>query len=157
VMGRFLELHAKAETQDRVAMAELNHTLAWFNTGLGRLFGGVVLSDDLDLQTALALMQQRWSSVWAQRDLYEDYMSVPQLLQWKLDVFYGAEMPSAGMEFHPARQGQPWRWQQYWQWLGAGVEPQLAVDGARLAARLMICPPVLVFLKAALHGSKETE
>jgi hypothetical protein len=152
VLDDFYELHAKVRTQGDAAMKQLNHTLAWFNVGLGKLFGGVVLSKEFDPHTALGVMQQRWGKGWAQRDVYEDYMSVPELLQWKLDVFYGAEMDAGGMTFQPARQGQPWRWQQYWQWLGTGIDPQLAVEATRLAAQLMICPPVLMFLKAMLRG-----
>jgi len=45
-------------------MAQRNQTLAEFNTGLGRLFGGVVLTRDIDSQTSLSLFTQRWSRVW---------------------------------------------------------------------------------------------
>jgi hypothetical protein len=44
-------------------MAQLNQTLAQSNTGLGRLFGGVVLTRDIDLQTSFCLFTQSWSRV----------------------------------------------------------------------------------------------
>ncbi len=155
MLDEFYELHLKVRAQGDAAMMQFNHTLAWFNVGLGKALSAVVLSKEFDLRTAVGVMQQRWEKVWAQRDVYEDYMSVPELLQWKLDVFYGAEMAAGEMTFQPGRQGQPWRWQQYWQWLGTSVDPKLAVDATRLAARLMICPPVLVFLRAMLRGGGE--
>lgn len=155
VLDEFYELHSQIRAQGDPAMAQLNHTLAWFNVGLGRLFGGLVLTRNVDLQTALAMMAQRWRQVWAERDVYEDFMNVPELLQWKLDVFYGAEIDAGGLVFQPARQGQPRRWQQYWLWLGTGIDPQRAVEAARMAARMMICPPVLVFLKTMIQGRQE--
>src|SRR5262249_13765267 len=75
--------------------------------------------------------------------------------QWKLDVFYGAEMETGQFVFQPAAQGQPWEWRKYWEWLGNAIEPQRAIDAVRLAARLMICPPVLVFLKTMLQGAQD--
>ena len=103
VLDDFYELHSRVRAQGDEAMKQLNHTLAWFNVGLGKLFGGVVLTKEFDPQTAVGVMQQRWKMVWAQRDVYEDYMSVPELLQWKLDVFYGAEMAASGITSSRAR------------------------------------------------------
>jgi hypothetical protein len=151
----FYALEGQIRSHGDAAMAQLNQALAWLHLGLGRLFDGAVLTPDLDLQAAVAMLAQRWSMVWAEKDAFEDTMDEPELLQWKLDVLYGAEIEPNRLVFQPARQGQPRRWQQNWQWLSCEIEPQRALEATRLAARLMICPPVLVFLKAQLHVAVE--
>jgi hypothetical protein len=151
VLGDFYKLLEKIGAQGDPAMTQLNHTLAWFNTGLGRLFGGVALEANIDLQTSFSALTQRWSRVWEEKDVYEDNMSLPEILQWKLDVFYGAEIaPERLVMQHSRRQGQPRQWQKYWQWLSLGVDPSLALEATRMAAKLMICPPILIFFKSKL-------
>jgi hypothetical protein len=157
VLGDFYELQQKIRTHRDPAMAQLNQTLAWFNTGLGRVFGGIVLTPDIDLQTSLSALTQRWSRVWGEKDDYEDHMSLPEILQWKLDVFYGAEIAPERLVMLPSRQGQSRQWQKYWQWLSYSVSPSLALEATRMAATLMICPPILVFFKSKLGGSAHDE
>jgi hypothetical protein len=157
VLDDFYELQQRIRAHGDSAMAQLNQTLAWLNTGLGRLFGGIALTSDIDLQTSLALLMQRWSRVWEEKDVYEEHMSIPEILQWKLDVFYGAEIAPERLVMQPSRQGQPWQWQKYWQWLGHGVDPSLALEATRMAAKLMVCPPILVFLKSKLRGTVQDE
>lgn len=157
VLGDFSELQQKIRAQGDPAMAQLNQTLAWFHTGLGRLFGGIALTPDIDLQTSFSVLTQRWSRVWEEKDVYEDYMSLPEILQWKLDVFYGAEIGPKRLVMRPSRQGQSREWQKYWQWLSYSVDPSLALEATRMAAKLMICPPILVFFKSKLHDGAQGE
>jgi hypothetical protein len=155
VLDQYYELRSQIQAHGDPNMAQLNHVLAWFNTGLGRLFGGIALTPDLDLQQASDLLQKRWHLMSEERDIYQDIMDVPTLMQWRLDVFYGAEIAPDRLIFQQARQGQSWQWQQYWQWLGASIDLQRAFDAVRMAARLMICPSILVFLKTMLRGEPD--
>jgi hypothetical protein len=151
----FHELRSQLRSLNNPLAQQLHHTLAWVTLGLGHLFGGVVLEPTLDLDFALAAMDQRWREVWSERDVFEDTMSGPEILQFKLDVFYGAMLDHNGFKFQTAQQGQPWSWQQYWRWLAGDIDPERARAAVRMAARLMICPPVLVFLKTVLSGQRE--
>jgi hypothetical protein len=151
VLDDFYELQGRIRTHGDPAMAELNQVVAWFNTGLGRLFGGIALTPNLNLESALAVLARRWSNLWREKDVYEDTMSMPEILQWKLDVFYGAEIAPDKLLMQPSRQGQSRQWQKYWQWMSAGVEPNITLAATQMAARLMVCPPILVFLKSRLR------
>jgi len=155
VLDAFHELHSQSRSLSDRAAAQFHHTMAWFNLGLGLLFGGVVLQPGWDLELSLAAMKQRWRKVLDERDVFEDTMSGPELLQFKLDVFYGAEPDSHGYKFQPAQQGQPWSWQRSWRWLAGDIGPEPARAAVQMAARLMICPPVLVFLKTMVQGGRD--
>jgi hypothetical protein len=155
VLSAFHELRSQVRSLNDPPAQQFHHTMAWVSLGLGHLFGGVVLQPDVDLDSALAVMDQRWRKVWSERDVFEDTMSGPEILQFKLDVFYGAMLDQHGFKFQTAQQGQPWSWQQSWRWLAHDVDPERARAAIQMAARLMICPPVLVFLKTVLSGQRE--
>jgi hypothetical protein len=161
VLNDFYELRGRIRAQNDPAMAQLNQTLAWFNAGIGRLFGGVALEPSFDLDLALTVLEQRWSRVWSEEDEHGGVLGKPEFLQRKLDVFYGAEIAPDKLLIKPSLQGQPRQWQKYWQWMSREVEPGLALAATQMAARLMICPPILVFMRSKLreaaHGDVTLE
>ena len=72
-------------------MTELNHILAWLHLALGHLYVGIALTPvDSNFQELFQVVDQRWSLIWNEKDDYEQYMPVPEMIQWKSDVFYGA-------------------------------------------------------------------
>jgi len=154
--AEFYALQQRIEAHGDRAMTVVNHTLAWLHLALGKLFTGIALTPwEHDLEALTQMCGQRWSRVWEQKDLYEEYMSIPELIQWKLDVFYGAEIQDVGLAMQPSRQGQPLEWREHWQWISAPCEAQAALDGVRMAARLMMAPPVCIFLQQLFRSAAD--
>jgi hypothetical protein len=144
----FYQLRKRINKHGDAAMKELNIALAWLKLALGNLFTGLALTpSQSNLEQLMEVFAQRWSLVWNEKDVYEDTMSMPELIQWKLDVFYGAEIRQIGLAMQPSRQGQPIQWQQHWQWLSDDMAPELALRAVRLAARLMISVPCWLFIQ----------
>jgi hypothetical protein len=158
-MNEFDELRKRIQAHRDPAMTELNHVLAWVHLALGYLFSGIALTpvegDNVDPH--LQWCARRWSLIWNEHDWDETHMPLPELIQWKLDVFYGAEIrkDGKGIAMHPSRQGQPLQWREHWNWLSVDVDPELAVAAVQLAARLIISIPVCLFLQAKLREAEE--
>jgi hypothetical protein len=74
-------------------------------------------------------------------------MDVPELIQWKLDVFYGAGILEDGLAMQPSRQGQSRRWRDSWSWLSHDTDPELALGAVRAAARIMLSFPICLFFQ----------
>ncbi len=147
-LEEFYDLRNRIRAHRDPAMTQLNHTLAWLHLALGHLFIGITLTPvDSNFEELLRVCAQRWSQVWKEKDIYEEYMSIPEVIQWKLDVFYGAELQKVGLAMRPSRQGQSEQWREDWDWLSAEADPELALAGVRLAARLMASMPIYLLLQ----------
>jgi hypothetical protein len=144
----FYELRSRIQKHGDAAMNELNIALAWLKLALGNLFTGLALTPaKSNVEQLVEVSGQRWSLVWNEKDVYEDSMSIPELIQWKLDVFYGAAIREVGLAMQPSRQGQPIQWREHWAWLSGDVDPELALRAVRLAARLVISVPFWLFIQ----------
>lgn len=148
-LQEFYDLRGRIRAHRDPAMTQLNHTLAWLHLAFGHLFVGLALTpvDESNLQTILDLCNQRWTEIWNEKDVSEEHMNVPELIQWKLDVFYGAQLLRVGLDMHPSRQGQSEPWREDWGWLSTDVDAELALAGLRGAAQIMTSIPLFLFFQ----------
>ncbi|HEX7335184.1 MAG TPA: hypothetical protein VF290_27030 [Pyrinomonadaceae bacterium] len=147
-LEEFYDLRSRIRAQRDPAMTELNQIIAWLNLALGQLFKGLALTPvESNIQQILQVCDQRWSLVWNEKDDYEDHMPVPELIQWKSDVFYGAKLLDVGLDMHPSRQGQSEQWREDWAWLSADTDRELALAAVQKAAQIMVSIPVCLFLQ----------
>ena len=147
-LAEFDDLRQRIAVHGDPPMIQLNHALAWLDLALGRLFKGIALTPlDGNFEQLLQVCQQRWDLVWREKDIYEGHMNVPEVIQWKLDVFYGAELREVGLGMQPSRQGQPEHWREHFDWLSTPADPQIALAGVRMAARLMASIPIYLFFQ----------
>ena len=144
----FYDLSTRIRAYRDPAMTELNHILAWLHLALGHLFVGIALTPvESNFQEIFQLCGQRWSLVWNEKDIHEEYMPVPEMIQWKSEVFYGARLRDVGLDMHPSRQGQSEQWREDWAWLSADADRELALAAVQKAARIMISIPICLFLQ----------
>ena len=148
-LQEFYDLRTRIRAHGDPAMAQLNHILAWLNLALGHLFTGIALTpvNNSNVSELVQACEQRWSLVWQEKDLYEEHMNMPEIIQWKLDVFYGAELAKIGLTMHPSRQGQPQQWREHWGWVSSEVDAKSALAAVQIAARLMAPLPIYLFLQ----------
>jgi hypothetical protein len=153
----FHALRQRIRAHGDPAMRQLNHVIAWLRLALGHLFGGIALTPaDSSVEPLRRLCEERWALVWNEEDPYEQYMTVPERIQWKLDVFYGAEIRRVGLAMRPSRQGQPRQWREHWNWLSTDVDPVLALAAVQLAARVVVSIPVCLFLQQLFREARES-
>lgn len=144
----FYDLSARIGAYRDPAMTELNHILAWLHLALGHVFVGIALTPvESNFQEIFQTCGQRWFLVWNEKDIHEKYMPVPEMIQWKSDVFYGARLRDVGLDMHPSRQGQSEQWREDWAWLSADADRELALSAVQKAARIMISIPICLFLQ----------
>ena len=147
-LQEFYDLRERIRAQRDPAMTELNQIIAWLNLAFGRLFKGIALTPvESNLQQIFQGCEQRWALVWNEKDDYEEHMPIPELIQWKSDVFYGAQLREVGVDMHPSRQGQSEQWREDWAWLSADADRELALAAVQKAARIMISIPIFLFFQ----------
>ena len=156
-LNEFNDLSRRIRADRDPAMTELNHVLAWLHLALGHLFVGIALSPvEANFEALLQVCKQRWSLIWNEKDVYEQHMNVPQLIQWKLDVFYGAQIREVGLDMHPSRQGQSEQWREDWDWLSFDADRELALAALRKAAQIMISIPICFFLQQKFRAADDS-
>jgi len=157
-LQEFYDLRERIRAQRDPAMTELNHILAWLHLALGHLFVGIALTpaDESNVQQILQVCDQRWSEVWNEKDIYEDNMTVPELIQWKSDVFYGADLRQVGLDMHPSHQGQSKAWREDWGWLSADTDRELALAALQKAAQIMVSIPICFFLQQKFREADDS-
>lgn len=147
-LQEFYDLKGRIRAHRDPAMTQLNHILAWLHLAVGHLFVGIALTPaDSNFRELLHACEQRWSLIWKEKDIFEESMNVPELIQWKLDVFYGADILTAGLAMHPSRQGQSQHWREDWNWLSADTDPELACAAVKNAAQIMSSIPICCFFQ----------
>lgn len=157
-LEEFNDLRGRIRADRDPAMTELNQILAWLHLALGHLFVGIALTpvDSSNFQEFLQVCDQRWSLVWKEKDIYEEHMTVPGMIQWKSDVFYGADLRKVGLDMHPSRQGQSEQWREDWAWLSADTDRELALAALRKAAQIMISIPICFFLQQKFREADDS-
>lgn len=147
-LEEFNDLRSRIRADRDPAMTELNHILAWLHLALGHLYVGIALTPvESNFEELVRVCDLRWNLIWNEKDDYEAYMPVPEMIQWKSDVFYGALLRNVGLNMRPSRQGQSEGWREDWAWLSAETNPELALSALRKAAQIMISIPVCFFLQ----------
>lgn len=138
-------------------MTQVNQVLAWVKMVLGELFTGIVLTPiETSPQDLFLAMQQRMDHVWAEKDVYEDTMSFPELIQWKLDVFYNADITATDFIVPPCRQGQSEKWLAFWSWMSADITREQALTSVQVAAGLFNHPVLSIYLQEVLRSANES-
>jgi hypothetical protein len=146
-LEEFYDLRQRVRRHGDSAMIQLSHALSWLRMALGKLFTGIALTPESNPQELLEGCWRRWFRIWELKDVFEENMNIPELIQWKSDVFYGAEIREVGLTMNPSRQGQPPDWQDHWGWLSSEADPELALAGLRMAAHLMTSLPIYLFFQ----------
>ena len=147
-LEEFNDLRSRIRADRDPAMTELNHILAWLHLALGHLYVGIALTPvESNFEELVRVCDLRWNLIWNEKDDYEQYMPVPEMIQWKSDVFYGALLRDVGLNMRPSRQGQSEGWREDWAWLSADTDPKLALSALRKAAQIMISIPICFFLQ----------
>jgi hypothetical protein len=156
-LDQFYGLSSRIQNQGDIPMIQYNQIIAWANLALGKLFTGILLTPIKDnVEDMYTACHQRWTQVWAEKDLYEDYLKLTELIQWKLDVFNGAIITKEALIMHPSRQGQPEQWREFWGWLSADLDWENALASVRIAAGLLNPVPVSLFFQQLFRSAEES-